>query len=141
MLLIEGDLRSPSLGRALGTSGGVLPLALAGALGWRDAVLRDADSPLDVLHAASPTADSHALLNGMRLQNMLVEARDDYTLIVLSAASTATPSDALVLAHRADASVMVFSIRRTRAASATRSFTDDLLKTSVGPVAAVLITA
>ena len=141
VLLIEGDLRAPGLARALGVGGGELPDVLAGTLGWRDAVLRDPQSPLDLLFAAHPAADSHALLGGIRLQNLLVEARDDYTLIVLSAASAATPSDALVLAHRVDASIMVFSGRKARTASATRSFTEDLLKTSTGPVTAVLISA
>ncbi len=141
VLLIEGDLRAPGLARALGVGGGELPDVLAGTLVWRDAVLRDPQSPLDLLFAARPAPDSHALLGGIRLQNLLVEARDDYTLIVLSAASAATPSDALVLAHRVDASIMVFSGRRARTASATRSFTEDLLKTSTGPVTAVLISA
>ena len=141
VLLIEGDLRSPGLHRALGTPGGELPAALAGTLGWREAVLRDSQSPLDLLVATAPTTDSHALLGGIRLQNLLVEARDDYTLIVVSAPSAATPSDALVLAHRVDTSVVVFPARRARTASTTRSFTEDLLKTSTGPVAAVLISA
>ncbi len=141
VLLIEGDLRAPGLPRALGANGGELPAVLAGALGWREAVLRDAQSPLDLLVAAASVSDSHALLGGIRLQNLLVEARDDYTLIVVSASSAATPSDALVLAHRVDASIMVFSSRKARAASATRPFTEDLLKTSTGPVAAVLVAA
>jgi succinoglycan biosynthesis transport protein ExoP len=142
VLLIEGNLRAPGLPRALGATGGELPAVLTGTLGWREAVLRDADSPLDLLFTDRPASDSHALLGGIRLQNLLVEARDDYTLIVVSAPSAATPSDALVLAHRVDTSIVVFASRKARPAVATtRPFIEDLLKTSTGPVAAVLVSA
>ncbi len=141
VLLIEGNLRSPGLAMALDAGGGELTGVLGGGLAWREVLVRDTDSPLDLLLATRSAADSHALLGSIRLQNMLVEAREDYTLIVVSAASTATPSDALVMAHRADTSVMVFTSRKARPASATQPFTDDLLKTSIGPVAAVLIAA
>jgi len=61
---------------------------------------------------------------------------------VVSAPSAATPSDALVLAHRVDTSIVVFASRKARPAVATtRPFIEDLLKTSTGPVAAVLVSA
>ncbi len=141
VLLIEGNLRSPGLARALDASNGELTGVLAGSVMWRDVLVRDTNSPLDLLLATRSAADSHALLGSIRLQNLLVEAREDYTLVVISAASTATPSDALVVAHRADTSIMVFTSRKARPASATQPFTDDLLKTSIGPVVSVLIAA
>lgn len=142
VLLIEGNLRAPGLPRALGATGGELAAVLSGTLGWRGAVLHDTESPLDLLVAARPASNSHVLLGGIRLQNLLVEARDDYTLIVISAASAATPSDALLLAHQVDTSIVLFSSRKAwPKAASTQPFIEDLLKTSTGPVAAVLVSA
>ncbi len=103
VLLVETDLQRPSLGNELGlmqarrddatrtsTSQNVgLPAVLAGA-DWRDMVVSDRQVGLDLLLAGGRMADTLALLSGVHFQNLLVEARADYDLVLLYAATAST---------------------------------------------------
>ncbi len=139
VLLVEGNLQSPELSALLSVRGGKLPIALAGRMEWRDAVRRDRTTSLDMLLADQPTTEAHAVLSSLRFQNMLVEASDDYNLIVLSAPPPAVQAaSALVLGHRADASILIVD-GSTAERSAISSFAEDLMRSSSGPVTAMLI--
>lgn len=142
VLLVEGDLRAPKLGALLGAEGGGLAEALAGRADWRDAVAPDpaageAGGRLGVLLADRPAADAPALLGGMCLQNLLVDARAEHDLVVLSAPEAAA-SDALTLAHRADAAVLVVDARRASRA-ATQEAAAKLGAMSRSPLLAVVL--
>ena len=128
VLLIEGDLQMPRLGYQLGLEPwhrgrpkaavahaertGVLAV-LSGA-DWHDAVVADRQQGLDLLLASGRSGDAHALLNGVAFQNLLVEARADYDLVVLHGPPAGT-SDAVSLVQRADAAIMVIDGRVDRA--------------------------
>lgn len=115
VLLAEGDLAEPRMAAMLQGQPGGLARVLSGA-DWRDTVaLHGQDGrTMDLLLAARP-ANSQALLNNAHLQNLLVEARDEYDVAVLDA-PPATASDAAVLAALADVTVLVVDSRAGQAA-------------------------
>lgn len=98
---------------AIGPTATGIVAALAGS-DWREAVIADRQPGLDLLLAREPVANAHALLNGVPFQNLLVETRAEYDLVVLHAPPAAT-SDAASLVQRADAAVMVLDGRVNQA--------------------------
>jgi len=137
-LLVEGDLRQPSLAGMVGASGGrSLLRVLEGRGGWRDAVGKDPASPLHLLLADAPREASYRVLEGHQLQNLLRDAAEDYRLIVLDAPAIATAPDALLLARHADAVVLVVAAGVTGEA-AVKDAVDRLRLASTAQVVAVL---
>ena len=143
VLLLEGDMQAPRLGRLLGRlpgrrtggdgAGGELERVFDGA-DWRDAVVPDRQPDLDMLLPAGRKADAAALLGGVTFLNLLVEARGDYDLVVIHA--PATPAEAGALIQRADSAILVVDSRADPAATraaATR------LGASSTPLAALLL--
>ncbi len=118
VLLVEADLHAMPLATQLGfrpsdaaaTTTGILSV-LDGA-DWRDATTPDHYPGLDLLLAPRRT-DAQAQLSGVRFQNLLVEVRVDYDLVVLNAPA-ATTADAGVLVRRVDAAVLVVDGRLDR---------------------------
>ena len=137
-LLVEGDLRQPSLAGMVGASGGrSLLRVLEGRGGWRDAVGKDPASPLHLLLADAPREASYRVLEGHQLQNLLRDAAEDYRLIVLDAPAIATAPDALLLARHADAVVLVVAAGVTGEA-AVKDAVDRLRLASTAQVVAGL---
>ena len=138
-LLVEGDLQIPSLSRLLGRAADAcgLPEVLEGTATWRDVLARDTATPLDLLLASRPRPDAQQLLEGMRFQNLLTEVAEDYNLIVMDAPPVTLGSGALLLAHRADAAVLVVGAGVVRRGSLLDA-TDRLIGTSRNPIAVVL---
>jgi len=94
-LLIEG-------GGNYGTDDGV---ASGHGRDWRDAVMHDAASTLDIL-AAEDIGDGSGAIDRIALENVLIEAREEYALIVLSG-PVANDAASLSLARTADVTVVV----------------------------------
>jgi uncharacterized protein involved in exopolysaccharide biosynthesis len=144
VLLVEANLRAPELGRLLGKAAGSpngsLGTALETDADWRDLRVPDNGARLDLLLAggASP-ADAHAVLSGDRFQNLLIEGREEYSLVVL-AALPAADAGALTLAQRTDVTVLVVDGRRARR-QATGEAASRLGSVSRNPVVAVLVAA
>ena len=137
-LLLEGDLRQPSLAALLGATGGRnLVRVLEGRGGWRDAVGRDPASPLHVLLAEKAQEASYPLLDRHQMQNLLRDTAEDYRLIVLDAPAIAAAPDALLLARHADAICLVVAAGATGEA-AVRDAVDRLRHATTAQVAAVL---
>jgi len=137
VLLAEGNLSDPSVGDLLGVANGAFDHALRGDEDWRDITRADPDSPLDVLASDEPTDDGHTLLTGVALQNLLMEARDDYSLIVLSAAA-ADDAATRILAQRTDATILVVNARRARRAD-VREQSERLATLCRNPIVGVLV--
>jgi Mrp family chromosome partitioning ATPase len=125
VLLIEGNVQTPSLHLQLGLNAddqnGLqddetgLPAVLAGS-DWRDVVMADSQLGLDLLLASGRTTDAHVRLSGPQFQNLLVEARAEYDLVVLHG-SPASSSEAIALVQRADTAVLVIDGRIDQAAT------------------------
>jgi len=124
VLLIEGNLAPPRgaarLSEILDIARPAAPTGLDEALqveDWHDVLEADRMSGLDLLLARPaycPTAP--ALLRGMHFQNLLVEAREEYDLIVFDAPQAAQ-ADAAALAQRADAVVLMIDAQLGPAAA------------------------
>ncbi len=106
VLLVEADLESPSVARVLDLRSNGLASALATGTDWRDATIVDPLSPLDVLVSDRVLPGGAALLSSVAMQNLLVEAREHYNLVVLSGAP-AVSAQAEAMAVRVDLTVLV----------------------------------
>ncbi len=142
VLLIEADLHTPPLAATLGArpprgtvSGQTGLLAVLGGADWRDAVTPDAYPGLDLLLATGRTG-AHEALNGVHFQNLLVETRAEYDLVVVNAPSAAT-ADAVPLVQRADSAVLVIDGRVDRAVA--RDAAARLTAAARTPLVAVLM--
>ena len=120
VLLIEADLHAPPLAAVLSVKPlhGSNPaqvglLAVLNGTDWRDAIVPDVHPGLDLLLAVGRTG-AHEALNGVHFQNLLIEAREEYDLVVVNAPSAAT-ADAVPLVQRADSAVLVIDGRTARA--------------------------
>lgn len=136
VLLLEGNLAAPSLGALLGAGNTGLVGVLEGRADWRDALASDSTSPLDLLLAGQRVPDAHRLFGGVGLQNLLVEARDDYDLVVIDAPPADT-AEAASLARLADVTVIVIDGAARR--QPTREAAARLATASRNPPVAVLL--
>jgi succinoglycan biosynthesis transport protein ExoP len=145
VLLIEGNLQAPSLHMQLDLNAGGqnalqddeagVPAVFAGS-DWRDVVIADNQLGLDLLLASGHTTDAHARLSGPQFQNLLVEARADYDLVVLHG-SPASSSEAIALVQRADTAILVIDGRVDQAA--TQLAVTRLSNVAHTPLVAVLL--
>jgi succinoglycan biosynthesis transport protein ExoP len=106
VILVEGNVNEPQLAGLLGIAKADMLAVLEGERDWRHALLNEQSAGLDLLVTSAPIADSHALLVNPRFQNLLVDLRAAYNLIVLNAAP-AKSADTFALALRTDATVLV----------------------------------
>jgi len=115
-LLIDGDLRRPSVHRRFKMSGAVgLSSVLLSGMPWRDAVLSPAGmTHLAVLPAGASSARAAELI-GQGLTQLLEEAMAEYDLVVLDAPPLLGFAEPLEMAAAVDGVVVV-----TRAGQTTR---------------------
>ena len=116
VLLIDADLRRPSVATQLGITGA--PPGLADALSdghtsLADVVIRLDAYNLDVIPAGTPRAGISQLLRSPRLDTLLQEARQRYAYIVLDTPPLLPVFDSALLASSVDAVLMVVSANRT----------------------------
>jgi len=107
-LLIDADLRRPSVHRAFNLSGVTgLSGALTGEVHWRDACLRVDGAPhLEILPAGPPSRRAGDLM-GRGLTELLEEASAEYDLVVLDAPPLLGFAEPLQIATAADAVLVV----------------------------------
>jgi polysaccharide biosynthesis transport protein len=113
-LLIDGDLRRPSVHKRFGVSGVVgLSSVLLSAMPWRDAVLTPVGmTHLDILPAGPPSQRATDLIGG-RLSQVLEEAAAEYDLVVLDAPPLLGFAEPLAMANAVDGVVVVTRAGRT----------------------------
>jgi polysaccharide biosynthesis transport protein len=107
-LLVDGDLRRPSVHRKLGfTATKGLSNVLAGELGWRDAVVKpETVRGLDVLPAGSVSRRAADLI-GAELSALLDEVCQEYDLVVLDGPPLLGFAESLQMATCADGVLIV----------------------------------
>ena len=113
-LLIDGDLRRPSVHKRFSVSGVVgLSSVLLSGMPWRDAVLTPVGmTHLDILPAGPPSQRATDLI-GARLNQVLEEAAAEYDLIVLDAPPMLGFAEPLEMANAVDGVVVVTQAGRT----------------------------
>jgi polysaccharide biosynthesis transport protein len=112
-LLIDADLRRPTLDKRLGISdaGPGLAGAFLGETDWEEAVLQNADLPnLHLLPAGSPSSGAMGLIGG-GIAEMLEEAVRVYDLVILDAPPILGFAEPMHLAIAVDGVVVVTNAR------------------------------
>jgi receptor protein-tyrosine kinase/non-specific protein-tyrosine kinase len=115
VLLIEADLRRPSIAAQLGITDnhrGLADLVLD-----TKAALQDGVYPLDfgfsVIPAASPAVPVHEILKSSRLRELLSEARERYDYVVLDTPPLVPVADCRLLAQWLDGLFLVVAANKT----------------------------
>ncbi|MCZ2146662.1 MAG: polysaccharide biosynthesis tyrosine autokinase [Bryobacterales bacterium] len=107
-LLIDGDLRRPSVHKRFGIPAATgLSNVLVGDMGWKDAVIKPEGIPdLDVLPAGPPSRRAADLI-GRGLMELLEEAGPEYDLVILDAPPLLGFAEPLQMATAVDGVVVV----------------------------------
>jgi succinoglycan biosynthesis transport protein ExoP len=115
ILLLEGDLREPSLARILDVppSNGMVE-TLQGREHWQEQVQQDTRTTLDHLLVAQAHPAASQLLDSMQLQNLVAEAKDEYNLIVMDSQPIGNATQTMVLANIVDTVVLVVGAKRAK---------------------------
>jgi capsular exopolysaccharide synthesis family protein len=116
VLAIECDVRQPSFQARLGvpaTPG--LTEILRGDAEWRDVMQADPVTGMDVIPAGKPGGDVLSLFQSQPMRQLLEEARDHYSLILLDAPPVEAIAEARVVAALADATLLCIRWRHTAA--------------------------
>ena len=115
VLVIDGDLRKRGLNRLVKGNkslGGLLEV-LGGEVALKDAVILDEATGAMLLPVGKTTHDTADLLTGSAMDNLLVELRQTYDLVVIDAPPVLAIAEARGLAAKADAVVFVVRWRKT----------------------------
>ncbi len=116
VLLIDADLRRPSVGTYLGL-GHWEDSGLSDALSRNDltlsAVVRQTSYGLSVVPAGSRSTPVHELFESPRFDALLGEARQHYDLVILDTPPLLPVNDALVLSRAVDGLLIVVAANET----------------------------
>ncbi|MFM2151010.1 MAG: hypothetical protein RLZZ187_3316 [Pseudomonadota bacterium] len=114
VLLIDCDIRQPSVGRLFRTEGtpGITDLLL-GQAGYEQILRRDHLTALDWIPAGAAEIHSLGLFMSEAMAALLERVRRDYDLVVLDAPPALAMADARVVARLADATLLCVKWRDT----------------------------
>jgi exopolysaccharide transport family protein len=141
VLLVDGDLRRPSVHKALGlASRSGLSNVLTGSATIQQTITT---SPilanLFILPAGTPPPNPAELLASSNMRDLIMELRQQFDHIVIDTPPTLSVTDAVVLAPRADASILVIRSGQTTKQALRRA--RDILTQVNAHVAGVLLNA
>jgi len=141
VLLIDADLRRPSIHKALGMGPRVgLSNVLTGGATSQQATVRSPILPnLFILPAGTPPPNPAELMASQQMFDLLAELREQYDHIVIDTPPTLSVTDAVVLSTRSDAVVLVIRSSQTTKPALRR--TRDILAQVNARVAGVLLNA
>lgn len=113
-LIIDSDLRMPSLGDYLGieTDKG-LSHVLAGDATLADSIVRLEPAGLHILTGGDARNDVAELISGPKFKEILREAREMFDYIIIDAPPLGIFTDATVLINQADGAMLVVRANRT----------------------------
>lgn len=115
VVLIDADLRNPSVHRLLGLANGTgLSNVLAGAAEASAALQSLGDIKLSVMTSGPLPPSPPELLAGDRLSALMHTLRQDFDVIVLDGPPVLGLADAPLLAHRVEATLLVAAAEQTR---------------------------
>ncbi len=141
VLLIDADLRRPSIHKALGMgprSG--LSNVLTGSATLQQTISTSPILPnLLVLPAGTPPPNPAELLASSNMRDLVMELRESYDHIVIDTPPTLSVTDAVVLSPRADATILVIRSGQTTKQALRRA--RDILMQVNAHVAGVLLNA
>ena len=120
VLLIEADLRNPSLARQLGMKGDHVGLSnlLAGACTLSEATSETDEERLSVVLAGPLPPNPAELLSGSKLVSMLTVAVEYFDQIVIDGPPVLGLADAPILSNVADGTLLMVDAGRTKTSAA-----------------------
>lgn len=137
VLLVDGDLRNPSLHERVGVSASP---GLADALVPPYTLAKPSDVPdhrnLRLLPAGSPTGDPSSLFTGKTFERLLERLRN-LGLMVVDTPPLSLFADAAAVAQNCDSTIVVVDVRRGRRQELTKMI-ESLTQVGVAPVGIVL---
>ena len=114
VLLIEGDLQTPTIAQKLGvTPTNGLIKTLTGLEHWSENITRDNATPMDLLLAGTSQPTASRLLETMQLQSFMAEAREEYNLVVVDGHPVTQAMHSLAFVPIVDAAVLVVEAGET----------------------------
>jgi succinoglycan biosynthesis transport protein ExoP len=115
VLLIDADLRNPSLHRSLGIDNSTgLSNVLSGAANPQDVIRNLADPNLQIMTSGPLPPDPAELLAGSKMASLLTVALTKYDQIVLDGPPTMGIADAVILAHTVAGTLLIVESGGTR---------------------------
>lgn len=115
VLLIEADLRNPSLHKAMGMRSETgLSSLLAGAASASEVVLNTDDERLKVILAGPLPPNPAELLSGSRLLSMLTVAAEKYDQVIIDGPPVLGIADAPILSNVVSGTLLVVQSGKTR---------------------------
>ncbi|MBV8244357.1 MAG: polysaccharide biosynthesis tyrosine autokinase, partial [Candidatus Eremiobacteraeota bacterium] len=114
VLLIDADLRRPTLHTKLGVSNEIgLSDILVGRKNVRDTVLTTRYGGLDVLPSGRSTPNPIKLLESMRMDQLIDQALEQYKYVIFDNAACSVNLDSAVISRKADGTVLVVAAGST----------------------------
>lgn len=141
VLLIDADLRRPSIHKTLGLGPKMgLSDVLTGNATLQQVIMRSPVSPsLFILPAGTPPPNPAELLSSSNMRDILAALREQYDHIVIDTPPTLSVTDAIVLSPSADAVILVIRSGQTTKQALRRS--RELLMRVNARIAGVLLNA
>jgi capsular exopolysaccharide synthesis family protein len=151
VLLLEADLRHPSLGPGLGVGSGVRP-GLSSVLAGQaelEAVVEEVSvgdgqngrSPrtIDVVLAGHIPPNPHDLIDSQRMHDVLAAAKAAYDFVVIDTPPTSVVSDAIPLVRQVDGVIVVARLLKSTRPSVTQL--KDQLQHLGAPILGIVVNA
>jgi capsular exopolysaccharide synthesis family protein len=107
VLLIDADMRHPSVCKYFPQAGSRLSSYLAGQADWREMVYQTAVSGLYVLHCGPLPSNPAELLSSDAMRVLIGEAATVFSFVILDSPPLLDVADSRILASLADATVLV----------------------------------
>ena len=127
VVLVEGDLRKPAVGKYLGISNAAgLTNVLAGQHELRDVLVSYQRNTLAVLPSGPTPPNPSEMLGSQQMRHLLATLAADYDVVIIDAPPLLPVTDAAVLAAAADGAIMVIrhgKSRREEVERATQALT------------------
>ena len=106
IILIEADLRRPSIHNQLGIERGPgLAEVLVGSAKLEDVLYRDTKTSADILLAGKETLNPSKLLASHQMEELMAQLAQRYEMVIIDTAPVLAVSDGLLLANRADGTI------------------------------------
>ena len=125
VLLIDGNLRQPSLHLAVPSDGAQgtpgLTDVLIGASSYMEAVRSSGREGMDLIYAGSPMSNPAELLASHRMKELIESVAKDYDRVIIDTPPVLLVSDVKMLARLADATLLVFNAATTKRGAAERT--------------------
>lgn len=141
VLIIDSDLRRPNVHHRFGLSGKVgLSNVLAGSMSFDEALQRIPEVPnLDILCSGPVPPFPTEMLSSERMHDLLQQAIERYTHIVLDSPPVLSVTDGVVLARQADAVALV--VRHGKSSRHIVRRSRDLLLRAGAPITGIVLNA